>query len=146
MSDAEIDQLIFQPGFSTAATVSDISGRGVGMDVVRSNIEGLGGTIEILSEMGAGTKMIIKLPLTLAIIEALMVSAGDENYAVSLANVMETVRVERSKLQSVEGHEVVQLRDSVMPISGMAKASPSPPRLKVATRVTSVWNASTMRS
>ncbi|NUQ34136.1 MAG: chemotaxis protein CheA [Planctomycetaceae bacterium] len=126
MTDKEARLLIFAPGFSTAQVITNVSGRGVGMDVVRSNIEGLGGTIEILSETGVGTKMVIKLPLTLAIIESLMVAVGDEVYAISLANVMETVRVPRMRVQSVEGHEVVQLRDTVMPIVHLAEVLECP--------------------
>ncbi len=116
MSPKEIRMLIFQPGFSTAETITNTSGRGVGMDVVKTNVEQLGGTIDVESELGKGTSMSIKLPLTLASIQALMVKAQHEVYAISLTNVIETVRIPRSKMQSVEGRKVVHLRDSVIPV------------------------------
>jgi len=126
MTDKEVRLLIFKPGFSTAEKVTSTSGRGVGMDVVKTNVEQLGGTIDIDSEVTVGTVMTIKLPLTLAIIQALMVKANNETYAISLANVMETVRVPRSKIQSVEGHEVVHLRDRVIPVVHLASLLDSP--------------------
>lgn len=127
MTDKEARLLIFKPGFSTAEKVTSTSGRGVGMDVVKTNVEQLGGLIEIDSEEGFGTTMTIKLPLTLAIIQALMVRAGGETYAISLANVMETVRVPKAKIQSVEGHEVVHLRDRVIPVVHLSRLLDCPP-------------------
>ncbi len=127
LSDKEARLLIFRAGFSTAEQVTSTSGRGVGMDVVKTNVEQLGGMIDIDSEVGHGTTMTIKLPLTLAIIQALMVRAATETYAISLGNVMETVRVPKSKIQSVEGHEVVHLRDRVIPVVRLAEILDCPP-------------------
>ena len=84
MSDQDIIELLFKPSFSTSENISDISGRGVGLDVVKTKIEALGGDIEVKSELGKGSKFIIRLPLTLAIIQALMVRLGEEKYAIPL--------------------------------------------------------------
>ena len=94
LSDSEIDELIFRPGFSTAAKVSDISGRGVGMDVVKRNITTLGGTIAIESTQGKGSAFILKIPLTLAIIEGMLVQIGENKYVIPLTNVDECVEYE----------------------------------------------------
>ncbi|BBG65200.1 signal transduction histidine kinase CheA [Hydrogenimonas sp.] len=114
MSDKEAYMLIFKPGFSTAAQVTNVSGRGVGMDVVRSNIEKLNGIIEIDSEVGKGTTLKLKIPLTLAIIQSLLVSVQEEYYAIPLASVLETVRITPDEIQSVEGRSVLRLRDEVL--------------------------------
>ena len=116
MSDFEAVNLIFRPGFSTAKTVSDISGRGVGMDIVRNHIEKLNGTIEIQAELGKGTTFRIKLPLTLAIIPALLVGVGDQTLVVPMNSVLEIVRIRPETIQSVKGNPVVFLRERVMPI------------------------------
>ncbi|WP_456381543.1 hybrid sensor histidine kinase/response regulator [Hydrogenimonas sp.] len=120
MSDKEAFMLIFKPGFSTAAKVTNVSGRGVGMDVVKSNIEKLNGIIEIDSEMGKGTTLKLKIPLTLAIIQSLLVSVQEEYYAVPLASVLETVRITPDEIQSVEGRSVLRLRDEVLPLVHLA--------------------------
>ena len=120
MSDKEAYMLIFKPGFSTAAKVTNVSGRGVGMDVVKSNIEKLNGIIEIDSEKDKGTTLKLKIPLTLAIIQSLLVSVQEEYYAVPLASVLETVRITPDEIQSVEGRSVLRLRDEVLPLVHLA--------------------------
>jgi len=106
--------LIFRPGFSTAAAITDVSGRGVGMDVVKTNIEKLNGIINIESEIGHGTRFKMKLPLTLAIIQALLVEVSGEILAIPLVSVIETVRINEKQIHSFEGREVLKLRDSVL--------------------------------
>ncbi|MGP1562050.1 MAG: hybrid sensor histidine kinase/response regulator [Helicobacteraceae bacterium] len=114
MTDKESFALIFKPGFSTATNVTNISGRGVGMDVVKTNIEKLNGIIEIDSENGKGTTIKLKIPLTLAIIQALIVGAQEEYYAIPLASVLETVRISQDDISFVEGKSVMRLRDEVL--------------------------------
>ncbi len=116
MSKREALQLIFQPGFSTAVKVSSVSGRGVGMDVVRTNIQKLKGMIDIESEIGKGSTFIIKLPLTLAIIQGLLVNVQGEIYAIPLSNVVEVVAVDLSSIKSISRQEVVRLRNEVHPL------------------------------
>jgi len=106
--------LVFKPGFSTAKTITDVSGRGVGMDVVKTNIEKLNGIINIESELGHGTRFRMKLPLTLAIIQALLVDVSGEIFAIPLVSVIETVRIKETEIHSFEGREVLKLRDSVL--------------------------------
>lgn len=106
--------LVFKPGFSTAAKITDVSGRGVGMDVVKTNIEKLNGIINIESELGHGTRFRLKLPLTLAIIQALLVDVSGEIFAIPLVSVIETVRIKETEIHSFEGREVLKLRDSVL--------------------------------
>jgi len=106
--------LIFKPGFSTAEKITSISGRGVGMDVVKTNIEKLNGIINIESELGHGTRFRLKLPLTLAIIQALLVDVSGEIFAIPLVSVVETVRINLSEVHNFEGREVLKLRDSVL--------------------------------
>ncbi|RMG93311.1 MAG: chemotaxis protein CheA, partial [Candidatus Dadabacteria bacterium] len=108
--------LIFAPGFSTAEKVSNVSGRGVGMDVVRTNIQKLNGMIDIDSELGRGTRVEVRIPLTLAIIQALLVRVGSEVYAIPLVSVVETVRVEPGQVKSLDGVPVLRLRDQVVPL------------------------------
>ena len=114
MSDKEAFTLIFKPGFSTAAAVTSVSGRGVGMDVVKTNIEKLNGMIDIDSEVGVGTTIKLKIPLTLAIIQALLVGVQEEHYAIPLASVLETVRISKDEIYTVEGKSVMRLRDDVL--------------------------------
>lgn len=116
MSDRDAVNLIFAPGFSTAATVTSISGRGVGMDVVRSNIARLKGIIDVQSQPGHGTLITLKVPLTLAIIQGLLVRVAREIFAIPLASVLEVVRVHRNDLQTVHGRWTIRLRDSVLPL------------------------------
>ena len=116
MSDNEFLNLIFAPGFSTAEKVSDISGRGVGMDVVRRNVTDLGGSIDIETQIGIGTKIIMKLPLTLATIQALFVEIGGETFAIPLTSVVESLRVFWEDIKELGQREVINLRDSVLPL------------------------------
>ena len=120
MSERDAVRLIFHPGFSMAEKVTDVSGRGVGMDVVRTNIEKLGGTIDIETEVGAGTTVNITLPLTLAIIPSLLVRSGDDRYAIPQVNIAELVRIRQSEVASRIGRfkdaEVLRLRGSLLPL------------------------------
>ncbi|MCR2059340.1 hybrid sensor histidine kinase/response regulator [Campylobacter helveticus] len=114
MTDKEAFTLIFKPGFSTAAKVTNVSGRGVGMDVVKTNIEKLNGVIEIDSELGKGSSFKLKIPLTLAIIQSLLVGTQEEFYAIPLASVLETVRVPIDNIYTIEGKNVLRLREEVL--------------------------------
>ncbi|MBD5166906.1 MAG: hybrid sensor histidine kinase/response regulator [Helicobacter sp.] len=114
MTDKEAYAIIFKAGFSTAQKVSNISGRGVGMDVVKTNIEKLNGIIDVDSEFGKGMTLKLKIPLTLAIIQALLVIVQEECYAIPLASVLETVRVGQDEIYSVEGKSVLRLRNEVV--------------------------------
>ena len=116
LTDREITELIFTPGFSTAATVTDVSGRGVGMDVVKKNITRLKGVFDVDSQLGGGTKFTIKLPLTLAIIQALLVRVAKELYSIPLDSVIESQRIEASDVRTVHGSEVITLRGNVVPL------------------------------
>ncbi len=114
MGDKEAFGLIFRPGFSTAAQVTNVSGRGVGMDVVKTNIEKLNGIIDIDSEVGKFTSIKLKIPLTLAIIQALLVGVQEEFYAIPLASVLETVRISKDEIYTVENRSVMRLREEVL--------------------------------
>ena len=116
MTDREIIQFIFAPGFTTAQQVSGVSGRGVGLDVVRTNIEKLGGIIEIDTDPGCGTRITLKLPLTLAIIQGLLVQSGQEILVIPLASVMETVKIGPQDVYRINKGNVIRLRDTVLPI------------------------------
>jgi two-component system chemotaxis sensor kinase CheA len=120
MGDKEAFGLIFRPGFSTAAQVTNVSGRGVGMDVVKTNIEKLNGIIDIESELEKGTVMKLKIPLTLAIIQALLVGVQEEYYAIPLASVLETVRINKDEIYTVENRSVMRLRDEVLSLVHIA--------------------------
>lgn len=120
MTDKEAFGIIFKPGFSTAKTISNVSGRGVGMDVVKTNVEKLNGIIEIDSEKGVGTTFKLKIPLTLAIIQALLVGAQEEYYAIPLSSVIETVRIGQDEIYSVDGKSVLRLRDEVLSLVRLA--------------------------
>jgi two-component system chemotaxis sensor kinase CheA len=113
-SKKEVLNLVFAPGFSTAEKVTDISGRGVGMDVVKTNITNLNGMVDIESELGIGSRFILKLPLTVAIIDALMVGVGEEIFAMPLASVIETIRVTKEEIKTISDKEVISLRDGVL--------------------------------
>ncbi len=121
LSDREIVELIFTPGFSTADVVSDVSGRGVGMDVVKRNISRLKGVFDVDTIPGQGTRFTIKLPLTLAIIQALLVRVVDELYAIPLDSVIESQRVEMRDVRTVHGNEVITLRGQVVPLLRIAE-------------------------
>jgi len=116
MSKEEAYALIFKPGFSTAEKVTNLSGRGVGMDVVKTNVEKLNGIIEIKSELGKGTKVILKIPLTLAIIQALLVKVTKEYFAIPLVSVVETVRITKDDIDKVENKDVLRLRENIIPL------------------------------
>jgi len=116
MSSKEVTALILRPGFSTAEQVTHTSGRGVGMDVVKKNIEKLNGTLEIESEPGAFTQLRIKIPLTLAIIPALLVRVGKELYTIPLATVEETLRIAEEDNSTIEGNEVIYIRNKTLPL------------------------------
>lgn len=122
LSDAEALRLIFAPGFSTAQTVTDLSGRGVGMDVVRTNIERLGGRVDVRSTAGAGTVVSLQLPLTLAIVGALLVRSGGRICALPLTGVVETLRVAGGAIERVMGAPVITLRGRVVPVCGLDEA------------------------
>lgn len=116
LDEHSILNLIFEPGFSTAKQVTDLSGRGVGLDVVRSKIQSLSGQVHVETKKGQGTKFIIKLPLTLAIIQALMVRVQEEVFAIPLANIDETTSLDVSKIKDIQGQQVVVLRGKVLPL------------------------------
>lgn len=119
MSQKEIIDLLFLPSFSMAKQISDISGRGVGLDVVKSNIEALGGDVEVRSKLGEGTKFIVRLPLTLAIIQALMVEIRDEKYAIALGSIQTIEYISTSDIKYVESQEVIHIRGTVIPLVRM---------------------------
>lgn len=121
LTDREIIELIFTPGFSTADQVTDVSGRGVGMDVVKKNILRLKGVFDVDSVLGEGTKFTMKLPLTLAIIQALLVRVADELYSIPLDSVIESQRIEASDVRTVHGGEVITLRGQVVPLIRVAE-------------------------
>ena len=116
MSDKQAMELLFRPSFSTAEKVSDLSGRGVGLDVVKSKITALGGHVEVESEMGKGSKFIVRLPLTLAIIQALMINIGDEKYAIPLSNIQNIEDVHKEDIKMVQDQEVIVVRNEIIPI------------------------------
>ncbi len=121
MESREIVNLIFLPGFSTAEKVTDVSGRGVGMDVVRTNIRKINGSVEVESEAGKGSQIVIKLPLTIAIIQALMVEVERSIFAIPLSSVIEAVRITKSDIKTINGREVLHLRDRVLPLIRLAQ-------------------------
>ena len=121
MTEKEIIDLLFNAGFSTAKTVSDVSGRGVGLDVVKSKIEALSGEVEVKTKLGEGSTWIIRLPLTLAIIQALMVVIGGEKYAISLGSIQTLEDIPASDVKLVQNKEVIHLRDIVIPLIRMTE-------------------------
>lgn len=121
LDDREAVELIFAPGFSSAEQITDISGRGVGMDVVRTNIKNLKGTVNTHSEVGKGTRFTLSLPLTLAIIDALMVNVGGQMYAIPLDAVSETTKIEAERLTDIKGRKAVTLRGEVLGIVGLSE-------------------------
>ena len=114
LSDKDALSLIFTPGFSTKEKATEISGRGVGMDVVKTNIQKINGIIDIESQIGHGSKIVLKLPLTVAIIQTLIVGAGEDIFAIPLNSVVETLRISESSIQTIDKHEVINLRKSVL--------------------------------
>ena len=116
MTDKEIIGLLFLPSFSTAKQVTDVSGRGVGLDVVKSKIESLSGEVEVKSTLGEGSTWIIRLPLTLAIVQALMVVVGDEKYAIPLGSIQTLEDIPPSDVKLVQNKQVIHLRGTVIPL------------------------------
>lgn len=137
MNDKDIIDLLFLPSFSTAKVVSDVSGRGVGLDVVKSKIEALGGDVEVKSKLGEGSTWTIRLPLTLAIIQALMVELGDEKYAIALGSIQTIEDISVNDIKYVEAKEVIHIRETVIPlirldkVLGIEKTEEQPENLTV---------------
>ena len=133
MSEAQLQRFIFRAGFSTAAVVTAVSGRGVGMDVVKTNIEKIGGTIDLKSVPGAGTTFTIKIPLTLAIVSALIVEAGGERFAIPQISVVELVRAQKEAgrghneagsetvIERINDTPVLRLRDRLLPLVNLQR-------------------------
>ena len=115
LAASELHALLFQPGFSTAKQVTDISGRGVGMDVVRRNVDELRGSIDVSSEPGKGTTVTLRLPLTLAIIDGLLVMVGDACFVLPLANTLECIELSREEIDSARGKHLINVRGEVVP-------------------------------
>ncbi len=130
MGERDILNLIFMPGFSTAEKITDVSGRGVGMDVVKTNIEKLNGVIELDTEVGKGTTLRIKLPLTLAIIQALMVLSNQDIYAIPLASVQEIVHLEEGQVYTIDQQAVVRIRDMVIPLLCLEEVFGEPEKIE----------------
>lgn len=116
MKDRDVQALIFAPGFSTAEKVTNVSGRGVGMDVVKSNIERIGGLVEISSQEGSGTRITLKIPLTLAIVPAMIIRSNEDRYAIPQVKLVELVRVERKSIELLQGQAVYRLRGNILPL------------------------------
>lgn len=121
LSDQEAAQLIFSPGFSTADKITNVSGRGVGLDVVKSSIEKLNGTVNVITEPGKGSKFSIRLPLTLAIIQGLLVRVGREVYSIPIASVIESVRVKKSEINTIDNYEVLNVRNEVISVLRLSR-------------------------
>ncbi|GIP27361.1 chemotaxis protein CheA [Paenibacillus sp. J23TS9] len=121
MSDDEVNQLLFAPGFSTAEKISDVSGRGVGLDVVKAKITSLGGQVTIYSTPGKGTNFSVQLPLTLSIIAAMMVKMGSEKYAIPLSSIVETAIVRKEQIRTVHGNKMVEFRGQHIPLISLSR-------------------------
>jgi len=133
VSDKEVLALVFEPGFSTRDEVSEISGRGVGMDIVRTNLVALGGMVDLKSDLGCGTTLTMTLPITLAIIQALIVGVDDQCYAIPLNSVLETLLVESGEIQHSQGREMLNLRGEALPLRRLSeefRLSPADPGAK----------------
>ncbi len=126
MEDKDIINLLFLPSFSTAKAVTDVSGRGVGLDVVKSKIESLSGEVEVSSQLGVGSTWTIRLPLTLAIIQALMVGVGGEKYAIALGSIQTIEDIEPGEIQIIQNREVIHLRGNVVPLIRLADILDAP--------------------
>ncbi len=134
MGEMDILNLIFMPGFSTAEKITDVSGRGVGMDVVKTNIEKLNGIIEMETELGKGTTLRIKLPLTLAIIQALMILSNRDIYAIPLASVQEIIHIEEGQVYTIDQQSVVKVRDMVIPLMSLEEIFGEPEKIEETAR------------
>jgi len=128
MTEKEIINLLFLPSFSMAKKITDISGRGVGLDVVKSGIEALGGDVEVETELGVGTTFTVRLPLTLAIIQALLVEVRDEKYAIALGSISNIEDIPISDIKYVEAKEVIHLRGKVIPLIRLDRMLDCPPK------------------
>ncbi|OMF36789.1 chemotaxis protein CheA [Paenibacillus sp. FSL H8-0548] len=126
LSHDEINMLIFAAGFSTADKISDISGRGVGLDVVRSKITSLGGNVTIDSVFGRGTKFSVQLPLTLSIISAMLIKLGSEKYAIPLTSIVETAIIRKEQILQVHGNKMIEFRNVIIPLVSLSKVLDSP--------------------
>ena len=138
MTKNDIIDLLFKPGMSTASTVSDISGRGVGLDVVRTKIESLGGVIEIESEPDIGSRFIIRLPLTLAMIQALLVYIGEERYAIPLSNINQILKIKTEDIKFVQKREVILMNDTIVPLIRLEKVLGTPMEVEDKNRITTI--------
>ena len=121
MSEQQLINLIFLPGFSTAENITETSGRGVGMDIVKTKVESLGGTVSIESTVGKGTKITLTLPLTLAIVKAMLIKAANQTYAIPLSMITEVISIKRSKLRKIGNVQAVDLRGKVLPVFHLRK-------------------------
>jgi two-component system chemotaxis sensor kinase CheA len=121
VSDDEILNLLFRPGFSTKDDVTELSGRGVGMDVVRRELENIGGTVEIHTVKNRGTRVTLTLPITLAILQALLVKSGSRIFAIPMGSIHETIELRKDQLRTMQGQEVITLRDRTLPIIRLEK-------------------------
>ncbi|MEC0373040.1 chemotaxis protein CheA [Paenibacillus chibensis] len=121
MSDEEVNQLLFAPGFSTAEKISDVSGRGVGLDVVKAKITSLGGQVTIYSTPGKGTNFSVQLPLTLSIIAAMLVKMGSEKYAIPLSSIVETGIIRKEQIRTVHGNKMVEFRGQHIPLISLSR-------------------------
>jgi two-component system chemotaxis sensor kinase CheA len=121
LSDEEVYLLLFASGFSTADKISDLSGRGVGLDVVKTKIESLGGKVQVNSKLGKGSKFSVQLPLTLSIISAMLIRMGSEKYAIPLSSIVETAAIKREQIRLVHGSRMIDYRNSVIPLVPLAK-------------------------
>ncbi|MCF6464715.1 chemotaxis protein CheA [Clostridium sp. Cult2] len=121
LTEDDIKTLLFQPGFSTSEEISDISGRGVGLDVVKSKIESINGSIEIDSELNVGTKFIIRIPLTLAIIQALLIKLKDEIYAIPLSSITEITGIDKDSIRNIQGQDIILYRGKTIPFIRLHK-------------------------
>lgn len=121
MSNEEAYQILFAPGFSTAEVISDVSGRGVGLDVVKSKITSLGGNVTIFSTPGKGTNFSVQLPLTLSIIAAMMVQIGSEKYAIPLSSILETAIIKRNRIRNVHGNKMISYREFTIPLISLSE-------------------------
>ena len=123
LTDDEVNMLIFAAGFSTADKISDISGRGVGLDVVKSKITSLGGHVSVQSTLGSGTKFTIQLPLTLSIISAMLIKLGSEKYAFPLSSIVETGSVKKAEIRTLQGNRIIDYRQSIIPVISLANVN-----------------------
>ncbi|MBE1446422.1 chemotaxis protein CheA [Paenibacillus sp. OAS669] len=121
MTDEEVYMLLFASGFSTADKISDISGRGVGLDVVKTKIESLGGTVQVESKWGKGSKFSVQLPLTLSIISAMLIRLSEEKYAIPLSSIVETAAIKQDQIRIVHGNKMINYRNSVIPLVSLGK-------------------------